>query len=75
MFDDAFGMATQCAESFRDNLRDSFGASMIADVLDPILREIDSLRNFNEEFLRQTLNIDRVLEEARSIQLRNGGRM
>ena len=34
MFDDALGMATLCTENFRDGVRDSFGASMIADVLD-----------------------------------------
>jgi hypothetical protein len=74
MFDDALGMATLCTERFRDGVRDSFGASMIADVLDPILKEIDSLRNFNEEFLRQALNIDQVLEEARTIQFKDCGR-
>ena len=74
MFDDVFGMATLCAENFRDGVRDSFGASMIADVLAPILKEIDSLRDFNEEFQRQALNIDRVLEEARTIQFKDGGR-
>ena len=74
VFDDVFGMAMLCAENFRDGVRDSFGASMIADVLDPILKEIDSLRQFNEEFGRQALNIDRVLEEARTIQFKDGGR-
>ena len=74
MFDDAFGMATLCAESFRDGVRESFDASMIADVLDPILKEIHSLRDFNEEFQRQALNIDRVLEEARTIQFKDYGR-
>ena len=74
MFDDVFGMATLCAENFRDGVRDSFGASMIADVLDPILKEIGSLRDFNEEFQRQSLNIDRVLEEARTIKFKDGGR-
>lgn len=74
MFDDVFGMATLCSENFRDVARDSFGASMIADVLDPILKEIDSLRDFNEEFQRQALNIDRVLEEARTIQFKDCGR-
>ena len=74
MFDDVFGMATLCAENFRDGVRDSFGASMIADVLDPLLKEIDSLRHFNEEFQRQALNIDRVMEEARSIKCKGGGR-
>lgn len=74
MFDDALGMATLCTENFRDGVRDSFGASMIADVLDPILKEIDSLREFNEEFQRQALNIDRVLEQARTIQFKDCGR-
>ncbi len=74
IFDDVLGMATLCAENFRDGVRDSFGASMIADVLDPILKEIDSLRHFNEEFQRQALNIDRVLEEARTIQFKDCGR-
>ena len=73
MFDDVFGMATLCAENFRDGVRDSFGASMIADVLDPILKEIHSLRVCNEEFQQQALNIDRVLEEARSIQFKGSG--
>ena len=74
MFDDVVGMATLCAANFRDGVRDSFGASMIADVLDPILKEIVSLRHFNEEFQRQALNIDCVLEEARTIKFRDEGR-
>jgi hypothetical protein len=74
MFDDVFGMATLCAENFRDGVRDSFGASITADVLDPILKEIDSLRVFNEEFQRQAFNIDRILEDARTIQIKDYGR-
>jgi len=73
MFDDVYGMATLCAENFRDGVRDSFGASMIADAIEPILKEIDSLRDFNEEFQRQSLNIDRVMEEARTIQSEDVG--
>jgi hypothetical protein len=46
---------------------------MIADVLDPILKEINSLRIFNEEFQNQSVNIDRVLEEARSIHSKECG--
>lgn len=75
MFDDVFGMATLCGENFREGVRDSFGASIVADALDPILKEIESLRIFNEEFQRQALNIDRVLEEARTFELKSGGRM
>ena len=73
MFDNTLRMATLCAENFRDGVRDSFGASMISDVLDPILKEIDSLREFNEEFQRQALDIDRVLEQARTIQFKDYG--
>jgi hypothetical protein len=73
MFDDVCGMATLCAENFRDGVRDSFGASMIADVLDPILKEIHSLRDFNEEFQRQSLRIDQLLEEARTTQFKDSG--
>lgn len=73
MFDEVFGMATLCAGNFHEGVRDSFGASIITDVLDPILKEIDSLRIFNEEFQRQALNIDQVLEESRAIQFKGYG--
>ena len=73
MFDDILRTAALGTENFRDGVRDSFGAAMIADVLDPILKEIDSLRHFNEEFRRQALNIDLGLEAARAIRLREGG--
>ncbi|HCA6934124.1 TPA: hypothetical protein MXY77_006339, partial [Pseudomonas aeruginosa] len=43
MFDEAFGMAAMCAGKFREGVRDTFGASIVADVLDPILKEVDSL--------------------------------
>lgn len=74
MFDDVFGIATLCVDNFRDGVRDSFGASIIADVLAPILKEISSLRDSNEEFQRQALNIDEVLEVARTIQFKDCGR-
>lgn len=67
MFDEALGMATMCSTTFRDGVRDAFGASLAADVLDPILKEIDSLRTFNAEFQRQALGIDATLAEARGI--------
>jgi hypothetical protein len=70
VFDDVFGMMTLCTENFQGGVRDSFGASIITDVLDPILKEIDSLRVFNEEFQRQADNIVQVLEEARAIQFK-----
>lgn len=70
MFDDIYRETELSAENFRDGVRDSFGASMIADILDPIIKEIDSLRHFDEDSQRQALNIDRLLEEARSIRIR-----
>ena len=74
MFDDVFRTAALCTENFRDGVRDSFSASIIADALDPILKEIHSLRDFSEESQRQALNIDRVLEEARTFHFKDGGR-
>lgn len=71
MFDDVFAMMMHCAESFQDGVRDSFGTSMIADVLDPIRKEIDSLRIASTDFQRQTLSIDHILQDARMIQCRN----
>ena len=73
VFDDVFGMMSLCTENFRGGVRDSFGASIMTDVLEPILMEIDSLRAFNEEFKRQAFNIDQILEEARAIQLKAFG--
>lgn len=68
MFDEVFGIATQCTGNFCDGVRDQFGASIVADVLDPILKEIDSLRIFNDTFQHQSLSIDQTLSEARMIQ-------
>ena len=66
MFDEVFGMAALCTGSFREGVRDTFGASVVADVLDPILKEVDSLRIFNAAFTEQSLNIDRALTDART---------
>lgn len=68
MFDDVFGMATLCSEHFRGGVRDAFGASLAAEVLDPILKEVDSLRIYYAEFQRQMLSIDTSLADARGIQ-------
>ena len=71
MFDEVFGMATLCAGNFRDGVRDTFGASIVADVLDPILKEVDSLRIFNAAFTEQSLNIDKALADARTHEFKD----
>ena len=68
MFDDVFGMAILCAENFREAAHDSFGLSISTEVLEPILKEIDSLRIFNEEFQRQALNLDIADVQAQAAQ-------
>ena len=73
IFDDVFGMAEQCSETFRNGVNDAFGSSIVADVLDPIRHEIGLLRSFHEEFQRQSLNIEQILQEARSFHLNEGG--
>ena len=73
MFDEVFGMATLCAGNFRDGVRDTFGASIVADVLDPILKEVDSLRILNAAFKQQSFAIDRTLNDARELQFKDSG--
>ena len=72
MFDDVCGMAEHCAEMFRSGVRDAFGASIIADVLDPIRNQIDHLRSLHEDVQRYSLNVEQVLQEARSMTLSGG---
>lgn len=36
----------------------------VEDVLDPIIKEVDSLRIFNADFQQQSLSIDRTLADA-----------
>lgn len=71
MFDEVFGMAALCAGNFREGVRDTFGASIVADVLEPILKEVDSLRLFNAAFKQQSLSIDMTLADARTLEFKD----
>ena len=75
MFDDVFGMAEHCAETFRNGVHDAFGSSIVADVLDPIREEIGLLRSFHEELQRHSLNIEQVLQEARAFHFNDGSNL
>ena len=74
MFDDVSGMMGQCSETVRNSVNDAFGSSIISDILDPIQNEISLLRSFHEEIERQSLNIEQVLQEARSFNLNDNGK-
>lgn len=71
MFDEAFGMTALCTENFREGVRDSFRASIFEDVLDPIIKEVDSLRIFSAEFQRQSLSVDRILADVRTHEFKD----
>jgi hypothetical protein len=71
MFDEVFGMAAMCTENFSEGVRDTFGASIVADVLDPILKEVNSLRIFNADFLQHSRSIDRTLADARTHEFKD----
>ncbi len=71
MFDEVFGMAALCTGNFREGVRDTFGASIVEDVLDPIIKEVDSLRIFNADFQQQSLSIDSVLADARTHEFKD----
>ena len=72
MFDDVYGMTEHCAESFRSGVRDAFGTSIIADVLDPIRNQIGQLRSLHEDVQRHSLNVEQLLQDARSMTLSGG---
>ena len=72
MFDDVFGMTEHCAKTFRSGVRDAFGASIIADVLDPIRNQIGQLRSLHEDVQRHSLNVEQLLQDARSMTLSGG---
>ncbi len=72
MFDDVFGITERCAETFRGGVRDAFGASIIADVLDPIRNQIGQLRSFHEDMQRHSLNVEQILQDVRSMTLAEG---
>jgi len=71
MFDEVFGMAALCTGNFHEGVRDTFGASIVADVLDPILKEVDSLRIFSAAFTQQSRSIDRTLADARTHEFKD----
>ena len=71
MFDEVFGMVALCTGNFREGVRDTFGASIVVDVRDPILKEVDSLRIFNAAFQQQSLSIDRTLADARTHEFKD----
>jgi hypothetical protein len=68
MFEDDFGMATALSGDFKNSVRDSFGASLLDDVFDPVLHEIGALRSAEEDFQRQLSSISLMLEETRAIK-------
>lgn len=72
MFDDVLGMTDHCTETFRSGVRDAFGASIIADVLDPIRNQIGQLRFLHEDVQRHSLNVEQLLQDARSMTLSGG---
>jgi hypothetical protein len=69
MFEEVLSSAGHLSASFQDGVRDSFGASIITDSLDPIFDELQSLRHHSEEFNLQSIGIANVLEEARAMQI------
>ena len=68
MFDEVFNIAEVSTNHFREGVRDSFGSSIIAEALEPILKEIDSLRHNHESFQQQAIQIESLLEQSRSMQ-------
>lgn len=72
MFDDVYEMAGYCTEMFRDGVRDSFGHSIVSEVLGPIQNEIGMLRRLHDEYQRQSIHIQQLLVEAKALVFDEG---
>lgn len=67
MFDEVYSFASQVKARFSDSVKDGFGHSITLDVFEPILQEIKSLQQMEEQFVARAAEIDRITEEVRSI--------
>ena len=53
---------------FADNVRDQFGLSILTEVYEPYRTEVAALEQMADEMDQTLGEIDRLLDEARSIQ-------
>ena len=65
-FQDIAALLTSTRDRMGENVRDRFGNSFIADVIDPILSEANGLASLREEVESSMNAADRVIAEARS---------
>lgn len=68
MFREVNGFISHSKFHFQSNVQDQFGQSIINDIYDPILNEVSALEQMEEESERQISDINKLLEEARSIK-------
>ena len=74
MFDDIFNATCRQMDLFGEMARDEFGRSIVADVFEPLLREIDGLRQMNEWSRQRVAEMDRFREELESEETKSNER-
>ena len=67
MFDDLFNSTFHYMEKFSDTVKDPFGESILADVFEPMLREISDLQKMEEFVHTRSIEITQLTEELRTI--------
>ena len=68
MFDDIFNATFRQMDLFSETARDEFGRSLVVDVFEPLLREIDCLRQMNEWSRQRVAEMDRFRERLESVE-------
>lgn len=72
MLNELISLTRKSYSLFKDTVRDSFGYSIINDVYEPIMNEIKSLQRLDDHFRQKANEINRLLEQTKSIKP-NGG--
>ena len=64
---DIFHKLAAARESFGESTRDAFGVSLVRDVFDPLLSEVQGFEQLSEEADAGLRQVQETLDEARSL--------
>jgi len=67
VFEELLALAERSMANFSSSVRDSFGASIISEVYEPMLGELKCLLEMEETLMAGMAEIDRRLEEIKAI--------
>lgn len=67
MFKDVFNLTSRHKNLFDDTVRDAFGRSIVTDVFEPMIQNIEHLQRLDDSCGIRIAEIDQLLVEIRSM--------